>query len=142
MGKNSTIIIWNEKLYGIGIAELDQQHRKLIDLINELNTAISRGEQKGVVGSVLAGLADYVKYHFSEEEALMEKLNYSGIDSHKKQHAHFVNRITNILKRMKKGDAVSAYELCSFLKDWLINHICISDRKVADCLATLVKSST
>ena len=137
-----SVIVWNDKLYGIGIAELDQQHKKLIDMINELHLAIAKGEQNEVVGDVLSGLADYIRFHFSEEEDLMKKMNFPEFARHKSQHAMFITKVTNILKRMKRGQSVSAFELCSFLKQWLVNHICVSDRKIAESVATLVNSTS
>lgn len=135
-------IIWNDKLYSLGIAEIDEQHKQFVELINELESAVSHGDHEGAVGQALAGVVAHIKSHFEEEEALMRKIKHPGYEEHKKQHTMFITKITNILKRMKRGQPVSAFELVSFLKHWMASHIADSDKKIAESVAKLVEATT
>ena len=130
-------IVWNEQLYGIGIEELDEQHKQLVDLLNSLIQSINRGEHDEAVKQALRGMVDYVSYHFAAEEDLMNKVDYPDFESHRKQHNAFVVKITNYLKRMQSGQELSAFELVSFLKTWLLRHIAGSDRNIARYIKTV-----
>ena len=74
-------IEWSEKL-SIGIKVIDDQHKKLIEQINILHSAMREGKAKEVVGAILEELRAYTKYHFSNEEKAFERYNYSVKMSH------------------------------------------------------------
>jgi len=111
---------WSNDL-NTGIEVIDKQHRRLVEYLNELNTAIAEGDQKGVK-HVLDELIDYTLSHFSFEEELMEKAGYPFFKAHKRVHDIFTKRVGEFLKRAEQGENV-APEILSMLKIWLINHI-------------------
>lgn len=111
---------WSNDL-NTGIEVIDKQHRRLIEYLNELNTAIAEGNQKGVK-HVLDELIDYTLSHFSFEEELMEKAQYPFFKAHKRVHDIFTKRVGEFLKRAEQGENV-AQEIQSMVKIWLINHI-------------------
>lgn len=104
-----------------GIETIDNQHRKIVDYINELHDAIAEknNEQTGII---LEELIDYTVTHFTFEEGLMERGNYYCIDAHKKVHESFTNRVREYQHRYNKGEDVSR-KLLSELRVWLTNHI-------------------
>ena len=111
---------WSNDL-NTGIEVIDKQHRRLVEYLNELNTAIAEGDQKGVK-HVLDELIDYTLSHFSFEEELIEKSGYPFLKAHKRVHEIFTKRVGEFLQRAEKGEDV-APEILSMLKIWLINHI-------------------
>lgn len=124
---------WTEDL-SVGVLTIDEQHKKLIAIINELNDAMKNGKAKEIIGKVIKELLDYTKYHFSKEEGLMAQANYIGIESHKLIHSQFVKNIENFENDFKNGKITVTLELINFLKDWLIKHIMGTDKKYSSTL--------
>lgn len=119
---------WKDS-FSVGIESIDNDHKGLINIINDLFDAISHGMAKEHISSVLAKLIDYTKTHFKREEAYFEKTNYPLIEEHKQQHDLFINKINNLQTDFEKGNQTISVELLKFLTDWLVNHILSSDRK-------------
>ncbi len=113
----------------IGVPVIDSQHRKIVDYINVLNTAISKND-KHEVERVLDELLSYTITHFAFEEELMEKGGYRFVDSHKKVHENFTHRIENYRERFQNGEDISR-KLLTDLKIWLTNHIQRDDKDYA-----------
>jgi hemerythrin len=125
---------WSNEL-DTGIEVIDKQHRRIVDLINELNTAHEGGDT-AVINHVLGELVDYTLSHFSFEEELQEKANYPFFKAHKRVHEIFTKRVGEFQKRAAAGENV-AQELLSMLKIWLVNHIKGDD---ADYVESVVQS--
>jgi len=125
---------WSNEL-NTGIEVIDKQHRRIIEYINELDTAHESGDLT-VVNHVLGELVDYTLSHFSFEEELQEKANYPFFKAHKRVHEIFTKRVAEFQKRAANGENV-APEILSMLKIWLINHIKGDD---ADYVESVVKS--
>ena len=125
---------WSNEL-DTGIEVIDKQHRRIVDLINELNTA-NEGGDSSVINHVLGELVDYTLSHFSFEEELQEKANYPFYKAHKRVHEIFTKRVAEYQKRAAAGENV-APELLSMLKIWLVNHIKGDD---ADYVEAVVNS--
>ena len=121
-----------QRVFNTNIPEVDEQHQKLVAMINQLDDSLHMG--MGVVnkeeGTVLVALVDYTKYHFDTEEKVMQKIGYPDYQGHKKMHEDLRHQIASKLLRLKGGGSVSATELTSFLTDWLINHIIHEDKKI------------
>jgi hemerythrin len=122
------LINWNDDL-SVHIKEIDEQHRKLIDMINNLHSAMGSGRGNEAMGKVLAGLVDYTKTHFATEERLMAKHTYSGYLSHKAQHDALTKQVIDLYTKFQEGKAMVTVEVMNFLKDWLTKHIQDSDKK-------------
>ena len=125
---------WSNDL-DTGIEVIDKQHRRIVDLINELNTANESGDPQ-VINHVLSELVDYTLSHFSFEEELQEKANYPFYKAHKRVHDIFTKRVGEFQKRAAGGENV-APEMLSMLKIWLVNHIKGDD---ADYIEAVVNS--
>jgi hemerythrin-like metal-binding protein len=117
---------WSSALAS-GIQDIDDQHKKLIEISNRLYAAMQRNEDKQSIGSLLDQLIEYTSYHFKFEEDLMEKHGVTGVPTHREQHAKLVNDVVEHQARFRKGDALST-DLMAFLRDWLVNHIMKTDR--------------
>ncbi|MCW8962845.1 MAG: bacteriohemerythrin, partial [Gammaproteobacteria bacterium] len=83
---------WKDE-YSVGIDSIDQQHRKLLNLINQLQTAVNYSTGESFEQEALDELVDYTKTHFSYEEGLLEKYEYPGYEPHKAQHIEMINKV-------------------------------------------------
>lgn len=127
------ILNWNEEL-AVGIPEIDEQHKHLIALINQLHDAMSEGRGKQVLSDVLDELIAYTKTHFSHEEKLMAQANYRGLASHKREHDFLTRRVIEFQKRFVAGEIGIAVELSNFLKDWILHHVRGMDKAYAPAI--------
>jgi hemerythrin len=107
--------------YELGIPVIDEQHKRIVDFINELEKAHGLGNI-GYIDYVLEGLVDYTLTHFQFEEELQTKAGYQYVKAHKRIHAIFIKRIASFRERFKGGEDVTA-ELLFMLKTWLASHI-------------------
>jgi len=113
-------ITWSADL-DTNIEIIDKQHRRIVDYINDLETANASGD-KAAIGHVLEDLVDYTMSHFAFEESLQEEAGYKFAKPHKKVHELFVRRVNEYVERFKLGEDV-ADSLHQMLISWLINHI-------------------
>lgn len=79
----SEFIVWSDEL-SVGIEEIDEQHKVLVNLINRMHNAIAEKHGSEVVSGILAELVDYTKIHFAVEESLLRILGYPGYEEHKR----------------------------------------------------------
>jgi hemerythrin-like metal-binding protein len=122
---------WDEKL-SVGVPSIDTQHKKLVELINTLFEAMHDKKTTQIVGSLVRELSDYTRYHFSEEERLMEKASFSGLLLHKKEHANFIAKVQDVQQKIDKGQSnLIGFDLANFLKSWLKDHITGTDQSYA-----------
>lgn len=113
-------IQWSPEL-DTGIAVIDEQHKRIVQYINELQGAQEKLDKKAA-GDVIDELVDYTISHFAFEESLMEQAGYPYISPHKKVHSLFINKISKFVERFKAGEDVTD-DLLNMLQRWLINHI-------------------
>lgn len=120
---------WNQQ-FEVGIAEIDQQHRWLVDTTNTLHALLSTGDaQAEEVGTILEQLMDYSMNHFIVEEELFQRFDYPDSDSHKAQHNAFCEQVMSLLTRHDMGEAAVGIDALNLLKDWLSNHILKADKQ-------------
>jgi hemerythrin len=122
------LMTWNNT-YSVNIKEIDNQHQKLIELVNELHDHMKAGKGKDAVGKILKELAQYTVYHFETEEKLFTKYSYPDSRTHTREHQDLVNQVTSLIENYEKGNGVLPMDLMDFLKNWLVNHIAGSDKK-------------
>ena len=126
------LIAWNENL-SFKVAEIDEQHKKLVAMINELNEAMQQGKGKEVIGDILMGLADYTDEHFSTEGKYFYQFKYPDCLAHTKEHQEFVARVGDFIREFDSGKVMLSIQVMSFLKEWLGNHIQGSDKEYSPC---------
>ncbi|KNZ69825.1 hemerythrin-like metal-binding protein [Thermincola ferriacetica] len=122
------LMVWNDK-FSVGVKELDDHHKTLVALVNELHDAMKVGKTKEIMDDILARLTDYTRFHFSAEEKYMTKYSYPQYTQHKLEHDKFTEKVLQFQKDLKDGKFAISMEIMTFLKDWLINHISGSDKK-------------
>lgn len=121
-------IEWTDEL-DTGIAEIDSQHRQLVDYLNDLHQAILDGKQDAVA-LVIEELVDYTQIHFIYEEKLLQDANYEFFQAHQRVHELFTARVIRYKRRFEEGEDI-ATELFELLRRWLINHISHDDKNFA-----------
>ena len=126
-GQSATLIKWDDSL-SVQVEQIDQQHRKLVDLINELFTALKSGKGSEVTGQILDSLVDYTQYHFREEEKLMALHSYPDLDRHRELHAELIDKVSDFKRKLADGKVSISSDLFNFLKSWLIFHIKKQDK--------------
>jgi len=121
-------IKWTDNL-SVGIDIIDNDHKKLLGMINQLQTAVHYQTDETLVESTLNDLINYTKYHFSHEEKLLQQNNYPGFDAHKKQHEAMIKQIMQFVNEYRIDETRPIEDIILYLKTWLINHIHGSDQK-------------
>ncbi len=122
------LMTWDPK-FSVNIREIDNQHKKLFELINNLHDSMKTGKGKEALGKILSELADYTVNHFSAEEKLFQTYGYPEQAQHKKMHTDLTKQVMDLKGKLDKGDVIITIEVMNFLKDWLNNHILVSDKK-------------
>lgn len=125
---NGVLIEWNEG-FSVGVTEMDNQHKQLVKLLNDLYSAMQSKKSSEIIGNVLNKLISYTKTHFTSEEEFMKKHSYPGLANQIKEHAAFVDKALKFKSDYDAGKTSMSVSITSFLKDWLVNHISVSDKK-------------
>ena len=121
-------IHWDESL-SVGIGSIDEQHKRLVTMINDLFSAVRTGQGRNRTSKILDDLVAYTKEHFGYEERLFTEHGYAETDQHKQAHKKLVDQVLDFHRRFKSGQADVDTDLLLFLKDWLINHIMKTDKR-------------
>lgn len=122
------LITWSEE-YELGFKTVDEQHEKLVDLINKLYNAFMLAEANEVISGILDDMLDYTVYHFKAEEDFFEAQGYSDSEKHKKEHELFVEKTKGFVEKFSQNDADLTYDVMNFLRGWLLAHILGSDKE-------------
>ncbi len=117
-----SMINWDDT-YSVDIQEIDEQHKCLIQIMNELYVAMASKSNRDLIGDVLDKLVDYTKIHFAVEETLMRVFHFEGYEEHKLIHDRIVERVLEFQGQFRAGNDKVGMELLMFLKDWLFDHI-------------------
>jgi hemerythrin len=115
--------------YSVNVAMIDGQHKRLVDLLNQLYDAMKAGKGNEVVGKVLEDLVDYTKKHLADEERLLQSNGYPAFAGHKAEHVRITAQVVDYHRQYKEGNVGISVKLGNFIKDWLINHIQTVDKK-------------
>ena len=126
-------LIWKDE-YCVGIDSIDQQHKKLVNLINHLQTAVDYSTGEEFERDALDELVDYTKTHFSYEEGLMRDNDYPDFVAHKAQHEEMFKKVGEVLAEYEQDQDTAMSNAVEYLKEWLINHINGTDKQYSSYL--------
>lgn len=125
--------------FSVQIAQIDQQHRRLIELVNDLHAAIERSNELATMEAVLSEidtvvtvigeLIRYASYHFTTEEDYMTEYAYPGYDDHRRQHQSFIGKIDAYKRSFEKERTRISIDIATFIRQWWEVHILDSDKK-------------
>ena len=122
---------WSEAL-SVKVASFDDEHKKLIEMIGNLQAAMAQGQARTLVPGLLADLANYTRTHFKNEESYMVKLNYPAYEGHKRHHDEFITKVKDMIEDHKKGNLTLSIAIGNFLTDWITTHIQKVDMAYSD----------
>lgn len=125
------LIVWDSTL-SVGIEEIDEQHKILISLLNEINEAVQQRRSNVAAKEIINKLIKYTRIHFAVEESIMRILNYPEYDSHKEQHKSLMQGVVNLADKIESGKITVGFELQNFLKHWLTKHIFNTDKQYTE----------
>jgi len=115
----------------VGYNVIDDDHKKLVDIMNQLQMVLSDNRDKNEIMETLEFLVKYTDWHFRHEERLMQTNNYPDMTIHKREHKLLIDQVQYIQHKFMKNDDKAPHELNAMLKAWLINHIYEVDSKLS-----------
>lgn len=135
-------LAWDES-FVLGIEELDEQHRAIIEQFTSFSEAIQAGTAQNILADTAHFLVKYAQQHFATEEGYMERYNYPRIDEQRHEHQVFTADAGEMLKRIDEHGASRelATILTGKLTRWLIQHIRTNDREMASFVKERMKSA-
>ncbi|MDR2734666.1 MAG: bacteriohemerythrin [Spirochaetota bacterium] len=128
------LLTWDDSL-SVKIPEVDEEHKVLVKLINELHTAMKEGRGREGTEHILNELVTYTQTHFTHEEAFLTRNNYPQLAPHKLMHQTFVEKVVAFQKEFTAGKLVLSIQLVQFLSDWIVEHVKKADMQYGKMLA-------
>jgi hemerythrin len=119
----------------VGVAELDDDHGKLLALLADLRDVLETGDTQEALSWVLAGLKLYIGFHFAHEEEILLRANYPEFVAHQREHRLFGAAVDEIYRdfQTRASDALPQ-QVLEFLENWLYEHSLGADRAAAKYL--------
>jgi hemerythrin len=115
-------LVWDRTL-SVGVPEIDEDHRKLVDLFNLLNRAVLEGASRDYTEALVDELISCTAWHFKHEERLMLKYGYPGLAEHRSEHAELIDSAQALQRKFQSGSGPAASEDIEFVEHWLTGHI-------------------
>ena len=127
-----SIVTWDDK-FATGIELIDNQHRQLVHLTNELYRACRMGNEtlQTVFKESMGRMVDYVRFHFRAELEILQSIQYPDYAAHKNEHDTLVKNILDAAKDHNEGKKFIPNSFVRTLKDWVFGHIAVTDRLYA-----------
>ena len=122
------LITWDDT-YRVYIAELDQQHKKLINMINDMHAAMLQGTARESIGKIITDLLEYAKKHFASEEKILDAHGFPEAAAHKEKHAEFLVQVTEFKEKIETRQFSLSISVMQYLNNWVKNHIKGTDQK-------------
>lgn len=125
-------VLWSE-MFSTRVPYIDNQHKKLLDIVNEFHAAVKDKKGKEILFPILNSLIRYSEEHFRDEETVMEMAGYPADEafSHRKSHEGLVEEIFALNEELKGPEEKSLQDVEVFLNGWLIRHILTQDKKLS-----------
>jgi hemerythrin len=127
-------IEWNDKL-SVGIGRIDEQHLKLIEILQELEESIRTGRDADMIEDTIVNLFNYARIHFSAEEQLLRQHKYPEEKLHELEHSKFIAKAFEFRENFDAKRPGVNLELVRFLSDWILSHIQITDQRYSKHLS-------
>lgn len=128
-------IVWDQS-FSVGVGILDDQHKKIIRIINRLFSEPDVGVASEAISELLNDLLSYSREHFKTEEGLLEENGYPGLSAHMEAHKAYRIRAVEFCKDTMDHKSSVPGELKTFLHDWWVDHILKTDMQYSDFFNT------
>jgi hemerythrin len=119
---------WSD-VYSVGIAGIDDQHKRLVGMINSLDDAMRQGKGRAVLQGIISGMVRYTAEHFTAEEGYFERFGYPEAGAHSEAHRAFVGKVSDFREGFESGRIGLSTDVMNFLTEWLKGHILGMDKK-------------
>jgi hemerythrin len=124
------LIEW-KKEYSVGVTKLDDQHKKILKIVNQCIGQQFSTQNEREIEEILDFLQNYIKEHFKTEEEYMLKHQYSGYEEQRNEHNQFIDRLFEAQKEYLKHGQVTSINIFNFVWDWFSQHILILDKQLS-----------
>lgn len=125
-------IQWNDS-YNIGVKQVDEQHTRLIGIMNTLCDALDNGKGNEIIGDIIREMSDYAGSHFRLEEGYFDTFHYEKTEEHKAQHQTFIQKVESLKKDVEAKKEGVLLDAVVFLGEWFTNHVLKFDREYVEC---------
>jgi hemerythrin len=132
------MINWDES-YSVGVKELDEQHKRLFKMLDDLFDSMDTAADFQTVSEVLEGLREYALVHFETEERYMSECGYPDLENHKWTHEQFRKKVDDLFSSGAARPEQVLTDILNFLYEWLTNHILSCDKKYAPLVGSYQK---
>ncbi|MFH1217328.1 MAG: bacteriohemerythrin [Pseudomonadota bacterium] len=126
-GQRKFIVFTSE--YSVGVANIDEQHKKIMAYINDVHGAVKKDSSLDQIKKILGEMAKFVVDHFANEEKYFDKFSYPDAKKHKAIHEKLLSQVSEVITKINTGEEVNLIEVLTFLKNWLQTHILIEDKQ-------------
>lgn len=126
-----TIFKWDEK-YSVGIQSIDDQHKEIFRLLDQLFQGLKSGKVSESVMEIIRDLENYAVIHFNYEESFFRQFNFESESEHIKEHQQFIEKIASVKADVIAGKLQSPFELLRYLKVWVDHHVLVVDMEYSD----------
>jgi hemerythrin len=133
MSNEEVFFKWSQD-YSVNIKAIDDQHRELVNILNRLFVAVSKREGDKAIAGILDALVSYTQTHFALEERLMWQAKYKDLEPHMEEHRKLLEQLDQLCKKHLVEEKAIYFEMLSFLKTWLKEHIQGVDTKYSAAL--------
>ena len=123
------IVAWRED-YNVNVGEIDEQHQKLLALVNKVHAAVEARNSKDDLIKLLTELVQFTRGHFATEEQLMKKYDYPDLPAHHKEHRQLLRYLTDLVDAVSNGRKLTFYSDYDVSTDWALIHISECDRSL------------
>lgn len=122
------LLTWSDTL-SVGVKEIDEQHRALLELANALHAATLAGAASAELNRLLGELIRRTAVHFATEERLFNETRYPDAQAHRREHEELVAQVNSLKQRVDRGGLALNAEIAQYLATWLLEHIEGADRQ-------------
>ena len=129
-------ITWSAEQFSVDVDEMDQQHIRWIEIINRLHTSLVNEGPAMSSMQAIKEMIDYTRFHFKQEENLMQEVQYPAREQHIKEHENFLLKLGELEQDITNGNNLLNTQVMSILKNWLVDHICSMDKSYGTFIAT------
>ncbi len=130
-------LVW-DKMLSVAVEEIDEDHRRLIELFNILTRSLVEGDTTDYVEAVLEELISCTVWHFRHEERLMLKYDYDGLVEHKTEHQELIDSAKALQQKFLKEGKQLSNEDIEYLETWLTEHILVADMQLGSYLVAVM----
>lgn len=130
-------LVWDNSL-SVDVKEIDEDHRKLLELFNLLNHSVNAGDGASYIEAVLEELISFTVWHFRHEERLMLKYGYAAVAEHKMEHQQLIESARTLQQKFLHGEKKLSVADIAFLEHWVTGHILGADMELGACLGRVM----